>query len=95
MADVDERIEIPFEERGLATLAHLSGLAGYIFPLGVYSLATLQLGDTVGVSGFAWLGALLVMLLGLIWVVVAALTLRGAYRGELFVAPCLAAKSPH
>ncbi len=34
MADVDERIEIPFEERGLATLAHLSGLAGYIFPLG-------------------------------------------------------------
>ncbi|EIZ81630.1 c4-dicarboxylate transporter malic acid transport protein [Methylobacterium sp. GXF4] len=71
------------------------GWWGYIFPLGVYSLATLQLGDTVGVSGFAWLGALLVMLLGLIWVVVAALTLRGAYRGELFVAPCLAAKSPH
>ncbi|GJE79089.1 TDT family transporter [Methylorubrum thiocyanatum] len=66
------------------------GWWGYIFPLGVYCLATLRLGETTGAAGFAWLGALLVVLLGLVWVVVSVLTLRGAYRGELFVAPCLA-----
>ena len=31
---MNERIEIPFEERGLAAVTHLSGLAGYIIPLG-------------------------------------------------------------
>ncbi|MEI6246521.1 MAG: DUF4870 domain-containing protein [Acidobacteriota bacterium] len=31
---MNERIEIPFSERGLASITHLSGLAGYIFPLG-------------------------------------------------------------
>lgn len=31
---MNDRIEIPFSERGLASITHLSGLAGYIFPLG-------------------------------------------------------------
>lgn len=31
---MNERIEIPFHERGMAAIAHLSGLAGYILPLG-------------------------------------------------------------
>lgn len=69
------------------------GWWGYIFPLGVYCLATLRLGETTGTTGFAWLGALLVVVLCMIWVVVALLTLRGAYRGELFVAPCLSEAS--
>lgn len=69
------------------------GWWGYIFPLGVYCLATLRLGETTGTTGFAWLGALLVVVLCMIWVVVTLLTLRGAYRGELFVAPCLSEAS--
>ncbi|POR40435.1 TDT family transporter [Methylobacterium sp. V23] len=67
------------------------GWWGYIFPLGVYALATLRLGEVTGLSGFAWLGAGLVGLLVLLWLVVAGRTLQGAYRGELFVSPCLTA----
>ncbi|GEO99266.1 TDT family transporter [Methylobacterium haplocladii] len=66
------------------------GWWGYIFPLGVYALATLRIGDVTELSGFAWLGAGLVGLLTLLWLVVSVRTLRGAYRGELFVSPCLA-----
>ncbi|GJE54862.1 TDT family transporter [Methylobacterium thuringiense] len=66
------------------------GWWGYIFPLGVYALATLRIGEVTELSGFAWLGAGLVGLLTLLWLVVSVRTLRGAYRGELFVSPCLA-----
>jgi C4-dicarboxylate transporter/malic acid transport protein len=69
------------------------GWWGYIFPLGVYALATLRLGEATGLVGLAWLGAGLVGLLTLIWFVVAGRTLRGAYRGDLFVSPCLATAS--
>jgi tellurite resistance protein TehA-like permease len=41
------------------------GWWGYIFPLAVFTLAT-------------------------IWIVVAAKTLAGAWKGELFVSPCIA-----
>jgi C4-dicarboxylate transporter/malic acid transport protein len=66
------------------------GWWGYIFPLGVYALATLRIGEVTALSGFAWLGAGLVGLLTLLWLIVSVRTLRGAYRGELFVSPCLA-----
>ncbi|MCE4224982.1 TDT family transporter [Methylobacterium sp. C25] len=66
------------------------GWWGYIFPLGVYCLATLRIGDVTGIVGFSWLGAALVAMLSLIWLVVAVRTVWGAYKGELFVAPCLA-----
>lgn len=69
------------------------GWWGYTFPLGVYALATLRLGQMLPVAAFGAFGTALVMALGLLWLVVGALTVRGAWRGDLFVAPCLVEKS--
>jgi len=80
----------------LITLRHLRdglpfnlGWWAYTFPLGVYALATLRLAAILPVTAFAIFGALLVAALAVMWLIVSALTLRGAWRGELFVAPCL------
>ncbi|WP_338523044.1 TDT family transporter [Pseudomonas batumici] len=66
------------------------GWWGFTFPLGVYSLATLKLGSTLHLGFFSGLGLVLVALLAVLWLIVGARTLRGAYKGELFVSPCLA-----
>ncbi|MBV6752216.1 TDT family transporter [Pseudomonas chlororaphis] len=66
------------------------GWWGYTFPLGVYSLATLKLGSTLHLSFFSGFGLVLVALLAVLWLIVGSKTLRGAYKGELFVSPCLA-----
>ncbi len=65
------------------------GWWGYTFPLGVYAVATLRLSLLLPIHAFAVFGAVLVAALALLWVLVAALTLRGAWRGDLFVSPCL------
>jgi len=67
------------------------GWWGFTFPLGVYALATLALARVTQLSFFAAAGSLLVLCLAAFWLVVAAATLRGAWRGGLFFAPCLAA----
>ena len=66
------------------------GWWAFTFPLGVYALATLTLGQTLQLAFFSHLGTGLVCLLALLWVLVMAATLRGAWRGELFVSPCIA-----
>ncbi|MCY1399943.1 C4-dicarboxylate transporter/malic acid transport protein [compost metagenome] len=66
------------------------GWWGFTFPLGVYSLATLKLGDWLGLAFFQHMGLVLVVALAGLWMMVASLTLRGAWRGELFVSPCIA-----
>ncbi len=66
------------------------GWWGYTFPLGVYAVATLRLSLILPIHAFAVFGAVLVAALALLWLLVAALTLRGAWRGDLFVSPCLA-----
>jgi len=66
------------------------GWWGYTFPLGVYSLATLKLGSTLHLGFFSGFGLVLVALLAVLWLIVGSKTLRGAYKGELFVSPCLA-----
>ncbi|GMQ52180.1 MAG: C4-dicarboxylate ABC transporter [Pseudomonadales bacterium] len=66
------------------------GWWAFTFPLGVYALATLTLGQMLQLAFFSRLGAGLVGLLALLWVLVMAATLRGAWRGELFVSPCIA-----
>lgn len=66
------------------------GWWGFTFPLGVYALTTLRLGEALAAPFFTGLGAALVVLLALLWLLVASRTLAGAYRGSLFVSPCIA-----
>ena len=66
------------------------GWWGFTFPLGVYALTTLRLGEALAAPFFTDLGAVLVMVLALLWTLVASRTLAGAYRGGLFVSPCIA-----
>jgi len=66
------------------------GWWGFTFPLGVYSLATLKLGSTLHLTFFSVAGCVLVALLAVMWLIVGKRTLQGAWRGELFVSPCIA-----
>jgi C4-dicarboxylate transporter/malic acid transport protein len=66
------------------------GWWGFTFPLGVYSLATLKLASTLNLTFFSVFGAVLVALLATMWFIVGKRTVRGAWRGELFVSPCIA-----
>ncbi|UCR83376.1 TDT family transporter [Pseudomonas chlororaphis] len=66
------------------------GWWGFTFPLGVYALTTLKLASTLNLTFFAMFGSLLVLALALMWLLVGKRTLQGAYRGELFVSPCIA-----
>ena len=66
------------------------GWWGFTFPLGVYSLATLRLGSMLHLSFFDVAGCVLVVALVLMWLLVGTRTVQGAYRGELFVSPCIA-----
>ena len=65
------------------------GWWGYTFPIGVYAVATLKLSTLLPLAAFAIIGGGLVILLAIMWLVVGARTVRGAWRGDLFVAPCL------
>jgi tellurite resistance protein TehA-like permease len=66
------------------------GWWGFTFPLGVYSLATLKLASTLNLTFFSAFGCVLVVLLAAMWLIVAKRTVQGAWRGELFVSPCIA-----
>lgn len=65
------------------------GWWGYIFPLGVYALATLKLGQILDTPVITGAGRLLIAVLALLWVLVAGRTLRGALSGALFDDPCV------
>ncbi|WP_028621650.1 TDT family transporter [Pseudomonas sp. Ant30-3] len=66
------------------------GWWGFIFPLGVYALATLKLASALQLTFFTVFGCALVAMLAVMWLIVARRTVQGAWRGELFVSPCLA-----
>ncbi|MFI8647004.1 TDT family transporter [Pseudomonas iridis] len=66
------------------------GWWGFTFPLGVYSLATLKLASTLNLGFFSVVGCVLVTLLAVMWLIVGTRTVQGAWRGELFVSPCIA-----
>ena len=66
------------------------GWWGYTFPLGVYAVTTLKLGAVYGLGFFSAFGTLLVIALAVMWLLVAARTLHGGWRGHLFVSPCIA-----
>lgn len=66
------------------------GWWGFTFPLGVYALSTLKLASILHLEFFSIFGSVLVLALALMWLIVATRTVQGAYRGELFVSPCIA-----
>jgi len=66
------------------------GWWGFIFPLGVYALATLKLAARLHLTFFSLAGCALVCCLTILWLIVMSRTVRGAYKGELFVSPCIA-----
>lgn len=66
------------------------GWWGFTFPLGVFALTTLKLGAALDLAFFAVFGSLLVAGLAALWLVIMKRTLAGAYKGELFVSPCIA-----
>jgi C4-dicarboxylate transporter/malic acid transport protein len=69
------------------------GWWGFTFPLGVFALTTLKLGAVLNLGFFSILGSVLVTGLALLWLVIMRRTLIGAYKGELFVSPCIAGLS--
>jgi C4-dicarboxylate transporter/malic acid transport protein len=66
------------------------GWWGFTFPLGVFALTTLKLGAVLQLEFFSMLGSVLVAGLAMLWLVIMRRTLVGAYKGELFVSPCIA-----
>ena len=65
------------------------GWWGFTFPLGVYAVATLALARQTHLASLADVGIALVGLLVLLWGIVFSRTILGAWRGDLFYAPCL------
>jgi tellurite resistance protein TehA-like permease len=65
------------------------GWWGYTFPIGVYAATTLKLSTILPIPAIAAFGGLLVAVLAALWLIVGARTVLGAWRGELFVSPCL------
>ena len=65
------------------------GWWGFTFPLGVYAVCTIQMGVELPSLFFKVLGTIYAVAVVLLWIVVAAGTARGAWRGHLFYAPCL------
>jgi C4-dicarboxylate transporter/malic acid transport protein len=67
------------------------GWWAFTFPLGVYTVATLNLYRVTGFGVFEAAGLLFAAALGALWVLVLSKTLRELAFGRLFHAPCLAA----
>ena len=65
------------------------GWWGFTFPIGVYSAATLTLARIMHLEFLAIFGGLLVASLTALWLLIASRTVHGAWKGYLFVSPCL------
>lgn len=65
------------------------GWWGFTFPLGVYSVATLNLANQTHLPSLRVTGAVLVAMLTIFWLIVSIRTALGAWTGKLFFSPCL------
>lgn len=65
------------------------GWWGFTFPLGVYAVATVRMGEELPSGFFRVLGTGLSVVVALLWVGVAAGTVRRAWSGEMFFSPCV------
>ncbi|TKA32941.1 hypothetical protein B0A50_01167 [Salinomyces thailandicus] len=66
------------------------GWWGFTFPLGVYSVSTMLIGEELPSLFFRVLGTIFGTAVIALWIVIAAGTAQGAWTGVLFNAPCLA-----
>lgn len=66
------------------------GWWGFTFPLGVYSLSTMLIGEELPSLFFRVLGTVFGTAVILLWVLIAFRTAQGAWRGHLLIAPCMA-----
>jgi tellurite resistance protein TehA-like permease len=66
------------------------GWWGFTFPLGVFAISTIEFGVQMSSLFFRVLGTIFSVAVILLWCVVTAGTIRGAWNGHLFYAPCLA-----
>jgi tellurite resistance protein TehA-like permease len=66
------------------------GWWGFTFPLGVYSVSTMLIGEELPSLFFRVLGTIFGTVVILLWIMLAVRTGMGAWRGHLFNAPCLA-----
>lgn len=80
----------------LTTLKHAKadlpfnlGWWGLTFPLGVLTLAVLNLGQQIHVSFIQSIAYALAIVLVMLWLLVVSKTAQGFYRGNLFCSPCL------
>ncbi|OQE15300.1 hypothetical protein PENSTE_c029G05808 [Penicillium steckii] len=79
----------------LATILYSSpfpfnmGWWGFTFPLGVYAANSMELGIVLDLMFFKVFGTILSASVLLLWALVGAHTAIGAWRGDLFYAPCL------
>ncbi|OAQ61096.2 sulfite transporter Ssu1 [Pochonia chlamydosporia 170] len=63
------------------------GWWGLTFPMGVWTSATLSLGNEMSSTFFSYLGTAMSCVVALLWLLVTVFTLRGAFTGRIFVAP--------
>lgn len=66
------------------------GWWGFTFPLGVYAVSTTTLAQEIPSLFFKVLGTIFSVAVVLLWLVVGLGTLKGAFTGKLFFAPCVA-----
>lgn len=66
------------------------GWWGFTFPLGVYTITTLKLSTMIDLAFFKGFGAVLTVMLAGMWLLVSMKTVRGTWKGTLFVSPCIA-----
>ena len=65
------------------------GWWGFTFPLGVYTVSTVTLGEELPSAFFRILGTVFSVAITLLWMVVSIETIRGVWSGRVLVAPCL------
>jgi len=65
------------------------GWWGFTFPLGVFATSTTQMAKELPSEFFKVLGTIFSVAVTLLWIMVAVGTVRRAWTGEIFFAPCL------
>ncbi|KAF2258283.1 C4-dicarboxylate transporter/malic acid transport protein-like protein [Lojkania enalia] len=65
------------------------GWWGFTFPIGVFTMSTLSIGDELPSKFFKILGTIFGICVILLWLLVGSGTVKNIVRGNLFVAPCL------